>query len=167
MPNWTRMEEERRRQALARSHGDAMKEVMLRVNPKVRFWSIYGTVVIKGRREKFSFDVAWDEKDYSRKQMYLEKKWVYDRLYRGLIPENYYYQFFVDPAFLHKARWVEHEGLSTITQVSKRKGVRGKYESWRPRARYYKKEKEEASRVAGQLRLQERKAYLRRTRQYR
>lgn len=167
MPKFDRIEEEKRRQARVRAVGDAMKKMLFEENPKARIWSIYGMAIIKGRREKFSFDVAWDDRDYKPRQIYEMKKEAYDRLYAGRIPKNYYYQFFFDPSHLLRTRWVEHEGIIEIAQVSKRKGVRGKFESWRPRSRVLKKEEKEAERVARRLTAVERERARRRIRQYR
>jgi hypothetical protein len=156
VPKFDKIEEERKRQARIRAVGDAAKRMTFEINPKARIWSIYGMAIINGQRQKFSFDVVWDNRDYTNHQIYEIKKAVYDRLYKGQIPKNYYYQFFLDPSHLLRGKWIEHEGIIEIAQVSKRKGVRGKFDSWRPEGRKYKEEEKGAERVAKMLISRER-----------
>jgi len=164
MPRWTRIDEEKRREAKVRTAADEMKRIIFRTNPDARIWSIYGNAMIDGARQKFSFDVLWDEHDYSPMQIYEAKKAAYDRLYKGEIPRNYYYQFYMSPNLLLRGRWRKHDGIVEIGQISKRKGFRGRFESWRPMSRSVEKERELTMKQAAALRQQERLVQERRMR---
>lgn len=167
MPRWARIEEEKRREARVRHVGDEMKRIAFKTNPDARIWSIYGNAIIDGVRQKFSFDVLWDETEYSPQQIYAAKKAVYDKLYKGKIPRNYYYQFFLSPDLLLRSRWRSHEGIVDIGQISKRKGFRGRFESWRPMSRELKKERKETEVAATRLLERERERKARRATRYR
>lgn len=168
LPRWAGIEEEKLKQAIARRYGDAMKEMLFKEFPGVRIWSVYGAALINGRKQKFSFDVAYSKRDYpdGSKKMYVFKKEIYERLYRGEIPRRYYYQFFISPWHLQHTRWTTHEGIGEIGQISKGKGDRGKFESWRPMGRTIKSERKVAREIATKLRARERYERIKRTMRY-
>lgn len=146
LPNWERVWEERKRQAKARRVSDVMKEIVFKTTPNAKIFSIYGNAIIRGKVEKFSFDVAYNPEEYPPAVIYDKIKAIYDKAYKGELPANYYYQFFLSPDHLLRGRFIKHEGIVDVGQnyITKDGINRAKSGKWTPRGREMSKERKMA-----------------------
>jgi len=169
LPKFIKIAEERRRQAKIRKAGDALKAIAFRQNPHARVWSLYGSAVINGKNQKFSFDVLYDERKYPKGvkdlRLYRIKKEIYERLYRGEIPQNFYYQFFISPTHLQRTRWIEHQGITSIGQISRGKGKKGRFETWRPQGKKLQQQDKLAREISQKVRARNRYSRIKRSMQ--
>lgn len=159
MPRWDKVREEMRRESEIRKHTDRFKEIIFSMSPDATMFTVYGMALINNTKQRFSFDVCFTREN--KQQKYQIMKELYDRMYAGQMPRNYYYGFYFGENVL-KSKFISHEGIVEMTQKYKKKD-REKMSSWRPKSHEIKSEKKIAKEIAVKLRGRERYERIKRT----